>query len=77
MKEMYVVDPSGGRHAGAEAFRYLSRHMPTLYPLAPLMHIPFSLPLWRWLYGVVARNRYLLGGKTVSCDDEACQVHLK
>jgi predicted DCC family thiol-disulfide oxidoreductase YuxK len=74
MKEMYVVDRKGGRHAGAAAFRYLSRHLPLLFPIAPLMHIPFSMPLWQALYGLVARNRYLFG-KTAECEDGACKLH--
>ena len=74
MKEMYVVDQKGRRHAGAAGFRYLSRHLPLLYPLAPLMHIPFSMPLWRAMYGLVARNRYLFG-KTEECNDGSCKLH--
>jgi hypothetical protein len=45
--------------------------------LAPLMHIPFSLPLWQWMYRQVAKRRYLLMGKTQTCDSDACAVHLK
>ena len=74
MKEMYVVDHKGGRHAGAAGFRYLSRHLPFLYPIAPLMHIPFSMPLWQAMYGLVARNRYLFG-KTETCEDGSCKLH--
>jgi len=76
MQDMYVVDRQGGRHRGAAAFRYLSRRMPWLWPLAPLMHIPFSLPLWQWLYRQVAKRRYLFG-KTQSCDDGSCAVHFR
>jgi predicted DCC family thiol-disulfide oxidoreductase YuxK len=72
MKEMYVVDRHGRRHAGAAGFRYLSRRLPLLFPLAPLM--PFSMPLWHSLYGLVARNRYLFG-KTEVCEDGACKLH--
>lgn len=74
MKEMYVVDRHGGRHPGAAGFRYLSRHMPLLFPIAPLMHIPFSMPLWQAIYGLVARNRYLFG-KIEECEDGACKLH--
>ena len=45
--------------------------------LAPLMYIPFSLPLWQWMYRLVAKNRYKLMGKTQACDGDACAVHLK
>ncbi|MCE9545749.1 MAG: DUF393 domain-containing protein [Planctomycetia bacterium] len=74
MREMYVVDHNGGRHPGADAFRYLSRRLPRLWWLAPLLHIPFSLPLWSWLYRLVADNRYMFG-RVDSCDDGACAVH--
>ena len=41
MDEMYVVTHSGQRYAGAEAVRYLSRRLPLLWIMAPLLHIPF------------------------------------
>jgi predicted DCC family thiol-disulfide oxidoreductase YuxK len=75
MADMYVIDRAGGRHAGAAGFRYLTRRLPLLWPLAPLMHIPFSLPLWQWGYRQIARRRYLFG-KNPRCDDGACKVHL-
>ena len=76
MEQMYVVDGAGKRRGGAAAFRYLTRRLPLLWPLAPLMHIPFSLPLWNWCYRQVARRRYLFG-KTRRCDDEACAIHFR
>jgi predicted DCC family thiol-disulfide oxidoreductase YuxK len=77
MKEMYVVDRRGKYHKGAEAFRYLTTRLPRLCWLAPLMFIPFSLPLWRWGYRQIARRRYALMGKTHECDGDACRVHFK
>lgn len=76
MARMYVIDKGGGRHGGAGAFRYLSRRLPRLWPLAPLMHLPFSLPLWQWIYNIIARHRYWLGTTEV-CEDNACSVHMK
>lgn len=76
MEQMYLVDRQGNRYGGAAAFRYLSRKLPWLWPLAPLMHLPFSLPLWQWMYRQVAKRRYKLMGKTHSCDGDACAVHL-
>src|SRR5262245_23044635 len=38
--EMVVVDRTGKRHGGAEAFKYLTTRLPPLFVLAPLMHIP-------------------------------------
>lgn len=74
MQEMVVVDRHGRRHGGAAAFRYLSRRLPRLWPLAPLMHIPFSLPLWSWIYRQVAKRRYAISGRQ-QCDDDACRIH--
>jgi len=76
MEQMYVVDRQGRRHGGAAGFRYLSRRLPRLWVLAPLMHIPFSLPLWQWCYRQVAKRRYRLN-KTESCEDDVCKVHFK
>lgn len=72
MREMHVVDRSGRAWAGAEAIRYLSRRLPLLWPLAVPLHLPGSLPAWRWLYRVVARNRYRLAGR---CDEGTCHLH--
>lgn len=78
MEEMYLVDRHGRRHSGAAAFRYLTRRLPRLWILAPLLHIPLSLPLWKWGYRQVAKRRYLIAGKMNSgCDGDACAVHFK
>lgn len=76
MEQMYVVDQQGNKHAGAAAFRYLTTRLPKLYVLAPLLYLPFSLPLWQWCYRQVAKRRYLMG-KSADCDDGACKVHFK
>ena len=74
MQDMYVVDPAGRRHRGAAAVRYLSRRLPRLWWLAPIMHLPFSLPFWQFLYRQVANRRYRFG-KLDECDDGSCTVH--
>lgn len=75
MEQMWVVTGDGRRFGGADAGRYLSRKLPGLWWLAPLLHIPASMPLWRWLYGKIAERRYRLSGMT--CDDEeSCRIHL-
>ena len=74
MKNMVVVDARGGRHVGAAAIRYLSRLLPLLVWLAPLLHIPFSLPVWQWCYQQVAKRRYRWN-RTETCDDGSCSVH--
>lgn len=73
MEQMYVVDQSGNRHGGADAVRYLSRRLPTLWVAAPILHLPGTAGLWRWLYRQVAKRRYKLAGKT--CENDACGVH--
>jgi predicted DCC family thiol-disulfide oxidoreductase YuxK len=76
MEQMYVVARgTGGRHGGVDAFRFLTRKMPLLWPLAPLLHIPFSLPLWRWGYRQVAMRRYRWGKVGSACENDACQIH--
>lgn len=74
MAQMYVIDHRGRRHGGPSALRYLTRRLPLLWPLAPLLHIPFSLPLWNWLYQQIAQRRYWFG-RVETCDDGACRVH--
>ncbi|HTN75891.1 MAG TPA: DUF393 domain-containing protein [Pirellulaceae bacterium] len=77
MEQMFVIDPQGGQHGGAAAFRYLSRRLPRLWLLAPFMHLPFTMPLWQWAYKQVAKRRYKLAGKTDACEDDACKIHFK
>lgn len=71
LEEMFVVDTSGNARSGATAVRYLSRRLPLLWPLAPFLHVPGSLPVWNWLYRLVARNRMRLSG---TCDEGTCRV---
>ena len=76
MQEMVIVDGSGRRHVGASAIRYLSRRVPLMWPLAPFLHLPFSMPVWKWLYRQVAQRRYWIAGKRTVCDDQSCKIHL-
>ena len=71
LRQMYVIDPQGQARGGAEAVRYLSRRLPLLWPLAALLHIPGSLPVWKSLYAFIARHRLSIAG---SCDDGTCRV---
>lgn len=63
MEALHVRTPKGRVYRGAGALRYLSRHVPRLWWLVPLMHVPFSGPLWDRLYTRVATNRH---------DDDGC-----
>lgn len=69
--QMYVVDRGGRARGGAEGVRFLSRRLPALWPLAALLHVPGSMPLWAWLYRVIAHNRYRIAGR---CDDGTCKL---
>ena len=71
LEEMFVVDRRGRVWRGAGAVRYLSRRLVLLWPLALLLHVPGSMPLWQWLYRVVARNRYRIAG---SCAEGSCRI---
>jgi predicted DCC family thiol-disulfide oxidoreductase YuxK len=73
MEQMYVVDRAGRRHGGADAVRYLSRRLPLLWPVMPILHIPGTAGLWRWAYRQVAKRRYRISGR--SCDQDACSIH--
>jgi len=75
MQQMWVVTPDQQKFGGADAVRFLSRYLPRLWWLAPAMHLPFVMPLWRWLYKVVASRRYRLAGE--NCDGGTCQLHLR
>ncbi len=78
MKQMYVVDENGQMHGGAAAIRFLSRRLPRMWFLAPLMHLPFSLPLWQWCYDRIAARRYRLSkSREGGCQDDVCEIHFK
>jgi predicted DCC family thiol-disulfide oxidoreductase YuxK len=73
MRQMYVVQASGEQHGGADAIRYLSRRLPALWVAAPVLHIPGSARLWRWMYGKVAQQRYRWNRD--ECENDACAIH--
>ena len=75
MEQMWIVAPNGQKFGGADAVRYLSRRLPMLYPFAPILHLPFTMPLWRWMYRLVAKYRYRIAGK--NCENGNCSIHAK
>jgi predicted DCC family thiol-disulfide oxidoreductase YuxK len=81
MEQMYLVpaDHPEKRYGGAAAVRYLTRRLPRLWVLAPLLHLPGSLPVWQWLYRQVAIRRYRIANRQGKlCDqDGSCQLHFK
>lgn len=70
-QQMYVVDRRGVARGGADAVRYLSRRLVLLWPLAVLLHVPGTMPLWNNLYAFVARRRMLIAG---SCENGTCRL---
>jgi len=70
-RQMYVVDVQGLARGGADAVRYLSRRLVLLWPLALLLHVPGTMPIWQQLYAFVARHRLKIAG---SCDDGTCRL---
>lgn len=82
MDQMYVVTHNGATnqhqaYGGADAIRYLSRRLPLLWPVAPILHLPGTARLWRWFYHQVAKRRYRISGKSQQCEQDACSIHLR
>ena len=74
MEQIWIVTPKGDKHGGAYAVRYLTRMLPILWPVAPLLHFPFSMPVWRWLYRLIAKYRYKIAGR--NCEEGGtCSLH--
>jgi predicted DCC family thiol-disulfide oxidoreductase YuxK len=63
-------------YPGAEGARYLLWQLVWLWPVAAVMSVPGSMPLWRALYRWVARQRYRFGKLGPECDpDGTCDLH--
>jgi predicted DCC family thiol-disulfide oxidoreductase YuxK len=75
MEQMWVITPDKRRLGGADAVRFLSHYLPRLWWLAPVMHLPLAMPIWRYLYQAVSNRRYRLAGK--NCDGGTCQLHAR
>ncbi len=74
MEQMWIVTANGKRYGGADSMRYLSRRLPILWPLMPILHLPGTRPLWRWAYRKIAKARYRIAGK--DCDEGGtCSLH--
>jgi predicted DCC family thiol-disulfide oxidoreductase YuxK len=54
---MHVVSPDGQVDRGYFAFRKLARIAPPLWPLVPLLYLPFAATIGPQLYALVARRR--------------------
>lgn len=69
-EEMALVTPEGRVLRGFFAFREVSRRLPGLWPLVPLMYAPKSEWVGTRIYAWVAANR-----ARRLCDGDACAVH--
>lgn len=65
MKKMYIITKNKITYGGSEAVKYLSRKLILLWPISILLHIPYSSNFWSWIYGFIARNRYIIMGKCI------------
>lgn len=74
MAQMYVVTQDGQKLGGIRGVKYLSRKHGRMWIFAPILHIPFSLPVWEFLYNKIAKYRYLIAGKS-DCDSGSCEIH--
>ena len=80
MDQMYVIDGRGRARGGADAVRYLTRRLPSLWWAAPILHFPFMMPVWRWAYRQIAKRRYEISkrmGGAAKCDRGSCELHFK
>ncbi|HEY9785519.1 MAG TPA: DCC1-like thiol-disulfide oxidoreductase family protein [Candidatus Obscuribacterales bacterium] len=67
-----MVETEEGWQGGFKAFRIISRSMPLLWFLLPLLYLPLISFIGERIYGLIAENRYLLLGR---CDDTSCSLH--
>jgi predicted DCC family thiol-disulfide oxidoreductase YuxK len=75
MEQMWVIPESGEAVGGAAAVAYLSRRLPRLYLISPVLNCPGTLPLWSWLYRWVANRRYRIAGR--NCAGGSCRLHIR
>ncbi len=81
MDQIYLIPhrQPDRRLGGAAVIRYLTTRLPKLWVFAPLLHIPFSLPLWQWVYRQIAKRRYRIANQAGDlCDEDGtCELHFK
>jgi predicted DCC family thiol-disulfide oxidoreductase YuxK len=73
MREMLVVDRFDRHYWGADAARYLSRRLPVLWPLMPILHMPGTRRLREFLYRKFATNRYRISA-LAGCASGTCSM---
>jgi predicted DCC family thiol-disulfide oxidoreductase YuxK len=75
---MHVIRPDGRLYAGYAALRQISRELPLLFWIFPLLYLPGVTWAGPRLYRWIATHRYelnrLFGGPT-ECESGACKIH--
>ena len=71
--EMVLVEPNGRLSGGFDAFARLTRHLPTLWLLAPFVSLPGAPWLGRRTYRWIATHRLLLHRNPV-CHSNQCAL---
>jgi predicted DCC family thiol-disulfide oxidoreductase YuxK len=66
-KAMHIRLPDGSYMTGFDAFRYMTKRLPPLWPLCPLLWIPGVAPVGRKVYARIAATRK-------KCDHESCHL---
>ena len=61
LKEIYIQSPDGATHTNADAILVILHQYWYLRPLVWIGRLPGCIHILRYLYGVVARNRYRFG----------------
>ena len=54
---MHILLPDGSVRTGYDAFRFMSWHLPVLWPAAPFLYVPGVSHIGRRVYAWVAQNR--------------------
>ncbi|MEI7770911.1 MAG: DUF393 domain-containing protein [Chloroflexales bacterium] len=72
-REVHLVAPDGTLYAGADAVRETLLRLPWLSGLGELLRLPGMMSLARPIYVLIARNRYLFGGRAKACEGDVCR----
>ncbi|MBL8888925.1 MAG: DUF393 domain-containing protein [Planctomycetaceae bacterium] len=88
MEQIYVLPPTSQQPenlsartqwlGGIVGVRFIAWRLWLLWPLAVLLSIPGTLPLWQGLYRWIAQRRYRWGRLGPTCDpDGTCDLHFR
>ncbi len=70
-EEMHLIGPKGSPILhGFEAFRYMAWRIPLLFPIAPLLYLPWVPLLGQKTYRYIAKNRFGM----LPCKDGVCTI---